>query len=69
MEVVSPGDESRLTFAFYRGAGTEEVLIVEPEARTVEWFTRGPDAFTPSDGSSLLGISAADLAAGIDWPD
>jgi hypothetical protein len=44
------------------------VLIVEPEARTVEWFVRGPDAFQLADGSALLGISTAELIAAIDWP-
>lgn len=68
VEVVSPGDESRLKFAFYHRAGIEEVLIVDPETRTVEWFVRGPEAFLPADGSALLGISAGDLAAAIDWP-
>ena len=68
VEVVSPGDESRLKFDFYHRAGIEEVLIVDPDAQTVEWFVRGPSAFLPADGSALLGISAADLAAAIDWP-
>ena len=69
VEVVSPGDESRLKFAFYHRAGIEEVLIVDPDARTVEWFVRGPDAFRPADGSELLAMTAEDLVAAIDWPD
>ena len=69
VEVVSPGDESRRKLDFYHRVGVEEVLIVDPDARTVEWFTRGPDAFRPADGSILLGITiTADLAARIDWP-
>ncbi len=68
-EIVSPGDESRRKFDFYHHAGIEEVLIVDPDARTVEWFVRGPDAFRSADASTLMGISAADLAAAIDWPD
>ena len=68
VEVVSPGDESRLKFAFYHRQGIEEVLIVEPEARTAEWFVRGEDGFLPADGSAVLGITAADLVAAVDWP-
>jgi Uma2 family endonuclease len=67
-EILSPGDESRLKFGFYFRAGIEEVLIVDPDARTVEWFVRGPDAFLPADRSTLLGITAIELAAAIDWP-
>lgn len=69
VEVVSPGDESRYKFDFYFRAGVEELLIVDPDLRTVEWFTRGENDFVPSSASALLGLSAADLAAQIDWPD
>jgi Uma2 family endonuclease len=69
VEVVSPGDESRRKFDFYHRAGVEEVLIVDPEARTVEWFRRGADAFEASEHSSILGITTADLVTAIDWPD
>jgi Uma2 family endonuclease len=68
VEVVSPGDESRQKLGFYLGVGVEEVLIIDPDTRTVEWFARVADAFEPTAGSVLLGITAADLAARIDWP-
>ncbi len=67
-EVLSPGDESRRKLGFYHRAGVEEVLIVDPDDRTVEWFVRGADGFQPADRSALLGITAADLAGAIDWP-
>ena len=69
VEVVSQGDESRLKFDFYHRAGIEEILIVDPERRTVEWFGRGPEAFEPSAGSALLGMASAELEGAIDWPD
>ncbi|MBX3031355.1 MAG: Uma2 family endonuclease [Chloroflexi bacterium] len=68
VEVVSPGDESRLKFAHYFRMGVEEFLIVDPGARTVEWFARGRDVFTPTDASAILGISATELHTAIDWP-
>ena len=68
VEVVSPGDESRRKLHFYFRAGVDELLIVDPEERTVEWFTRGPDGFALADGSALLGITAVDLAEALDWP-
>ncbi len=68
VEVLSPRDESRAKLPFFYRVGVEEVLIVDPDARTVEWFVRGPDAVEPTDGSALLGITSAVLAETIDWP-
>jgi len=68
VEVTLPKDESRLKFDFYHRHGVDEVLIVDPYARTAEWFARGPQAFEPADGSMLLGITSNELAAAIDWP-
>ena len=43
VEIVSPGDESRRKLDFYGRAGIEELLVVDPDERTVEWFIRGPE--------------------------
>jgi len=67
-EVISPGDESYRKFGFYFARGVEEILIVDPGEHLVAWFHRGPEDFLPSAHSALLGVSAADLAAQIDWP-
>jgi Uma2 family endonuclease len=69
VEVVSPGDESRRKSDFYVRAGVEELLIVEPELGTLEWFARGIDGFDPADGSALLGLTSAELIGRIAWPD
>ncbi|MCC7076140.1 MAG: Uma2 family endonuclease [Acidimicrobiia bacterium] len=68
VEVVSPRDETRGKLGFYHRAGVEEVLIVDPDARTIEWLVRGPDAFGPADRSAILSILATELATAIDWP-
>jgi Uma2 family endonuclease len=68
VEIVSPGDESRNKLGFYFRAGVTELLIVDPDARAVEWYERGPDAFRPADRSGLLGITSTELATAIDWP-
>lgn len=69
VEIVSPGDESRRKSDFYFQAGVEELLIVDPRARAVEWFARGDGGFKPVPGSALLGVSAEELATELDWPD
>ena len=67
-EIVSPNDESYAKFGFYFDRGVEELLVVDPARRTVEWYTRGPDAFVRGAGSALLGVTEAELTAEIDWP-
>ena len=67
-EVVSPGDESRLKSDFYLRAGVEEVLIVDPGARTAEWYERDDGAFRRTDRSVILGMTSADLLDAIDPP-
>lgn len=68
VEVVSPGDESYLKFGFYLARGVDEVLIVDPLGRTVEWYTRGADAFARTGASVLLGLDEAALHGELDWP-
>jgi Uma2 family endonuclease len=68
VEIVSPGDESRLKYDFYFGVGVEEVGVVDPEERTVECFARDDSGFRPVDRSGLLGISVTELSELINWP-
>ena len=68
VEVVSPGDESRRKLDYYFRCGVEELLIVEPELGTLEWFARAADGFEPANGSAILGLTGSDLADAIDWP-
>jgi Uma2 family endonuclease len=69
VEILSPGDESRAKLPFYFRVGVEEVLLVDPDERTIEWLVRAEDAFEPADGSTLLGVTSAALADRIDWPE
>jgi len=68
VEIVSPGDESRMKYDFYFRAGVKEVVIVDPQLQSVEWFTRGDSGFTAAKGSELLGLSADELRTQIAWP-
>jgi hypothetical protein len=65
---ASPGDESYQKFGFYFAHGVEEVLIVDPQRRTVEWCARGADAFARSGRSALLDVDEPTLHREIDWP-
>jgi hypothetical protein len=68
VEIVSPGDESRLKYEFYFRMGVAEVVIVDPEHRTVEWFVRDSSGFRPTERGNLLDISATALTELINWP-
>lgn len=69
VEVISPNDESRLKSEFYFRAGVQEVLLVDPLERIVEWYVRGDDGFVTAEGSVLLGVTATRLHDEIEWPD
>ncbi len=68
VEIVSPGDESYAKFSFYFAREVQEVLILDPERRVVEWYGRGAETFERGGGSELLDLPEADLAADMDWP-
>lgn len=69
VEVVSPGDESRQKFDHYAEHRVGEVLIVDPDARTVELFVLGDDArYARAQLSPLTGMDVADVVATIRWP-
>jgi len=69
VEIVSPGDESYRKFDFYFARGVEELLIIDPLKRSVQWYGRGPERLEPSRRSALLGLTEAALADLIDWPE
>jgi len=68
VEIVSPGDESFAQLGFYAARGVAEVLIVDPSTERCRWYANRSVEMVPVDGSRLLGLSAADLEARIDWP-
>jgi Uma2 family endonuclease len=68
VEIVSPGDESYAKFGFYFARGVEEMLIVDPLRRSVEWYGRGAEGFERTGRSELLELTETALAAEIDWP-
>ena len=68
VEVVSPDDETYQKFEFYFAHGVEELVVADPDSRTVRWWRRGDASFEPVDVSPLLGVDVAEVASLIDWP-
>jgi len=68
LEIVSPGDETWEKLGFYAAHGVEELLIVDPQERTVSWMGLERGEYKHLKRSKLLELGAAELAQRIDWP-
>lgn len=68
IEVVSADDETYEKFGFYAEHGVEELMVADPQDRTVRVWRLSGDSYTEGDGSALLDVTAADLTRDIDWP-
>jgi Uma2 family endonuclease len=68
VEILSPDDETMEKLPFHARHGVEEVLVVDPEEHRVHVLTRHRATYHETAQSSLLGVDAATLAGGIDWP-
>lgn len=68
LEVLSPYDETWEKFGFFARHGVEEICVVDPPARRIRWFVLAGDAYEETGASPLLRLTAADLAAQVDWP-
>ena len=68
VEVLSPGDESWQKLPFYAEHHVDEVLLVDPAERTVNWLALGEGGYAPVQHSGLIELGAAELAQHLDWP-
>jgi Uma2 family endonuclease len=69
IEVVSPTDDTREKVPFYAKRGVEELLIVDPAERRVEWLALQPSSkYGAVERSGLIEVSATELAKRLDWP-
>ena len=68
VEILSPEDETWLKFDFYARHGVEEACVADPRAQEIRWFVLAGAGYEETAASPLLGVTAADLVARIDWP-
>jgi Uma2 family endonuclease len=68
VEVLSPHDETFEKLPFYAQHSVQEVVIVDPAARRVQWRALREDDYAPIERSALVELGAAELAALIEWP-
>ncbi len=67
-EIRSPGDESWDKLPFYATHQVEELLIVDPDKRTVHWLALEQGEYRAVERSRLIDLGPAELAEQIDWP-
>ena len=67
LEIVSPGDESWAKLEFYAAHGVGELLIVDPQEKTVSWMGLEGGEYRHLKRSRLIELGAAELAEQIDW--
>lgn len=68
IEVVSPGDESFEKLPFYAAHEVNEVLIVDPQQRSVSWLALRDGEYRPVERSGLIAFGRDELAEQIRWP-
>jgi Uma2 family endonuclease len=68
VEIVSPGDETWDKLPFYAAHHVDEVLIVDPQKRTIAWLALQGSGYAPVERSGLIALGPVELAERIDWP-
>ncbi|MHB1539595.1 MAG: Uma2 family endonuclease [Solirubrobacteraceae bacterium] len=68
VEIISPGDETMDKLPFYAAHDVDELLIVDPQTRSVQWLRLTDGSYEPAEHSSLIDLGPAQLAQRIDWP-
>jgi Uma2 family endonuclease len=68
LEIVSPDDETWDKLDFYAGHGVDELLIVDPQKRAVDWLSLRGRQYEPIKRSAVIALGAGEVAERIDWP-
>ncbi len=67
VEVLSPQDETWQKLPFYAAHHVDELLIVNPETRSVDWLALSGGSYEPIERSRLIDLGAAELREQIEW--
>jgi len=70
VEIVSPGDESWQKLPFYAAHQVDELLILDPATRSIDWLGLDENAgeYRAIERSGLIDLGPGELAERIDWP-
>jgi hypothetical protein len=68
LEIVSRNDRTWEKLPFYAKHHVDELLIVDPQQRSVDCLALAEDEYRPVERSGVIELSPAELAEQIDWP-
>jgi Uma2 family endonuclease len=68
VEVISPNDESWDKLDFYAAHKVDELLIVDPQERRVQWFGFRDGRYQPIERSGLLDLGPGEVEQRLEWP-
>lgn len=68
LEVLSPDDETFTKFDFYARHGIDELLVADPDTRTVRCWQLTGSGYVEQPRSALFDVDMATLVAEVDWP-
>ena len=68
VEIVSPDDETHAKLSFYAAHDVDELLLVDPEERTVRWLRLIHSEYRPLAASALIELGPDAVVGRIDWP-
>jgi hypothetical protein len=54
--------------SFYAERDVDELAIIDPSTRTVEWLTLDDGRCHATEHSRVIGLGRAELAGRLDWP-
>jgi Uma2 family endonuclease len=70
VEVVSPSDDTWQKLNFYAAHRVDELLIVDPQKRQVDWLGLTPAGdYAPLEHSNLIDGGPAELSDQLNWPE
>jgi hypothetical protein len=68
VEITSPGDETWEKLPFYAAHHVDEVLIMDPDKRSVDWLALERGEYRAVERSVLIELGPSELIERIDWP-
>jgi Uma2 family endonuclease len=68
IEILSPGDETWEKLPFYASRNVDELLVIDPGARSVDWRALQDGRYEQIERSRLIDLGPAELSRRIDWP-
>jgi len=68
VEIVTAAEAVQRRLPALAADRVDELVIVNPESRTVGWFVLVDGDYEPADSSQLIDCTAGGLAAAIEWP-